>query len=549
MLSLPFVHDVGAAEPPSAEGKVAAAATDNADATRAAMEIMAQGGSAADGAIAAALVLGVTSPTGSGIGGGGFALVYSAHDKTTTVADFRETAPRGFDPEVFAKKRESRGVLVGVPGEPAGLEWLSRKLGRKTLAEDAASAVSLARRGFYVSHHTASAIGHFGEKIGRSPALSKDLVPNGNPLGFGARATRPDLARTLERFGVEGKRALYEGAIAQRIVEATKAQGGALDAKDLADYAVRERKPLTKTFGTRTVITMPAPSAGGLMLLETLGMLGADASSPTAKLGYGSSAYLHTVAEAMRFSLADRVRVVGDPDLDPDVPTKVDALLADARLAAAKARIFPDKTTKMASLVSREQGTSHIVVVDGDGNVVSLTTTINSPFGAAIVADGTGVLLNDELDDFSLPADVGPLAPPGLLPNRPRALARPVSSMTPTIVLEDGVPVLALGGSGGQRIATEVTQAALCRLVFARDPSACVSLPRMHVAMSGELFVERDVPEDVREGLKKRGEPVKDELPVAPAVQMISVSDARDPARRTLRAAADPRKGGLASAR
>jgi gamma-glutamyltranspeptidase/glutathione hydrolase len=121
--------------------------------------------------------------------------------------------------------------------------------------------------------------------------------------------------------------------------------------------------------------------------------------------------------------------------------------------------------------------------------------------------------------------------------------------MTPTIVLEDGVPVLALGGSGGQRIATEVTQAALCRLVFARDPSACVSLPRMHVAMSGELFVERDVPEDVREGLKKRGEPVKDELPVAPAVQMISVSDARDPARRTLRAAADPRKGGLASAR
>jgi gamma-glutamyltranspeptidase/glutathione hydrolase len=549
LVALRLPSPARAAYPTPAEGTSFAASTDHSDATRAAMDVMGVGGNAVDGAIAAALVLGVVNPSASGFGGGGFAVVYSARDKRATVLDFRETAPRGLDVESIAGKRlgeRARGATVGVPGEPAGLELMSKRWAKRSLADDAAPAVALATRGFYVSRHLADATGWVLPRIKQSPELSATFAPTGSPIGYATLVRRPELGRTLARFGAEGKSAAYSGPVAQRIVDAVRASGGKMDLVDLADYTVRERAPLTRTIDGKTIVTMPAPSAGGLMLLETLGMHGASPSSGLAQHGNGSSAYFHVLAETMRGALADRIRFATDPDLEPAVDRKYDAALAPAQLAARKAKIDLQKTRPAPEWKTQEHGTSHLVTWDYEGNVVSLTTTVNGPFGAQVVAGDTGILLNNELDDFSTAEDIQGFGVVGLGPNRPRPRARPVSSMTPVIVLDNGVPVLALGGSGGQRIATGVTQGALCRLVFGLDPSACVSQPRVHVTTNA-LFVDPEIAPDVRAGLEARGETLKDES-FHPALEMIAL-DTKAPGKPRLLAASDPRKGGFAAAR
>lgn len=554
------VFPSAASYPPSAEGTTAAASTDHSDATRAALDVMANGGNAIDGAIAAALALGVVNPSASGIGGGGFALVYSVHEKKVSVFDFRETAPSTFSTPVLwpPKKPDDvprdkfgwtgpRGGSVGVPGELAGLELLSRRYGKKSLVDDAAPAVSLAQNGFFLGKHTADLLEPFQARLSTQPSLAASFLPGGKPAAFMSRVRRPELAQTLVRFGREGKKPFYEGDIAQKIVEAARAAGSTLTREDVAGYQVQERKPLTRTVDGRTIFTMPAPSAGGLMLLETLSMFGASKSSALAAMGFGSSAYLHTVAEAMRGAIADRARLAGDPDLDPNVEKAYAAALEPAQIAARKKRIDPNKTHAPVEFKTKEQGTSHLVVTDPAGNVVSLTTTVNGPFGASIVAGDTGMLLNNELDDFTSEADAKAFGLNDGGPNRPRARARPVSSMTPAIVFENDVPILAVGGSGGPRIATGVTQATLARLLFDLDPNACVSHPRVHTSGS-TLFVEPEIAADVRDGLAKRGETVKEEPWVGSAMQMITWTRAAD-GRVKILAASDPRKAGFAAAR
>lgn len=544
-----------AAYPPSAEGGSVAVATDHADATRAAMEMLSKGGNAVDGAVAAALVLGVVNPTASGIGGGGFALVWSAKDKKVAAFDFRETAPARYDGAALYPKPKPgepprdrwafagpRGVVVGVPGELAGLELLNRRYGKKSLADDAAPAVLLAQNGFLLGRHTADVIAKVKGRIANVPALSSTFMPNGAPAQFGVRIKRPELAGTLARFGALGKRSFYEGDTAQKIVDAVAGAGGTMTREDLAGYQVKERVPLSRTVDGRTIYTMPAPSAGGLMLLEALSMYGASKQSALASMGFGSSEYLHTIAEVMRGAFSDRARGAGDPDLDPAVEKAYEAALDPAQLAARRAKIQPMKTRAPTEFKTREQGTSHLVVVDAEGNVVSLTTTVNGPFGASIVAGDTGILLNNELEDFSSPDDVKAYGLEGGGPNRPRPRARPVSSMTPTIVVESGAPILALGGSGGTRIATGATQAALARLVFELDPNACVASPRIHV-QGADLYVDREIANDVLWSLTARGETVKEEPFQGSAIQLVAWQRGR------VLAAADPRKAGLAMAR
>jgi gamma-glutamyltranspeptidase/glutathione hydrolase len=556
-----FPSASSAAYPPSAEGQTAAAATDHSDATRAALDVMAGGGNAVDGAIAAALALGVVNPSASGIGGGGFALVYTAADGKVSAFDFRETAPASFSSDVlWPPKKPSdpppkdrfgwtgpRGGSVGVPGEPAGLELLSQKFGKRSLADDAAPAAALAQNGFYVSKHAAETGALVKERVQTMPSLASTFLPGGNPVHLAARVRRPELATTLLRYGASGKKSIYEGATAQKIVDSVRGAGGTMTREDLAAYAVKERAPLTRTVDGRTIHTMPAPSAGGLMLLEALSMYGASRSSALVPLGFGSSAYVHTVAEVMRGAFSDRARFAGDPDLDPSVDKAYAAALEPAQLAARRGRIDPNKTHAPVDFKTRELGTSHLVVTDTAGNVVSLTTTVNGPFGASIVAGDTGILLNNELDDFTSADDAKTFGLTDGGPNRPRPRARPVSSMTPTIVIENGQPILALGGSGGPRIATASTQAALARLVFGLDPAACVSHPRVHT-QGTTLFVDADMVADVRESLRLRGENVKDEPFTGPAVQMIAWQRTPNAPPRIL-AAADPRKGGLAAAR
>ena len=542
---------------PAAEGTHVAVATDNGEATQAALGTLATGGNAVDAAITAALTMGVVNPVSSGLGGGGFALVYLAKDHRTVALDFRETSPVGLVAgEIVqragartggAEDAAKRGVSVGVPGEPAGLERLSKSYGRRSLADDAAPAVKLARQGFLVSRYMADMVWLMRERVVVSQELSSLLLPGTAPTRFRAPMVRPELARTIERFGAEGARIFYEGDIGAKLVRSVQAAGGQLGAADLAAYKVVERAPLSRTVDGRTIVTVPAPSAGGLMVLEVLSMFGTNGSSPLHAMGFGSSAYLHTVAEAMRGAVADRVRIAGDPDADTAVDAGMAHALEPKQLAARSARITLTRTHAAPEFRTREEGTTHILVADAEGNVVSLTSSINAPFGARIVADDTGILMNDELDDFSTPDDIAGFGVVGLGPNLPRSGVRPVSSMAPTIVLENGEPILALGGSGGGRIATGVTQAALGRLVFGLDPGACVSAPRIHVnGSSRELLVDPELPEDVRAGLRGHGETLKNETYLRSSMNMM----AWDRSGSTVRilAASDPRKGGMSAA-
>lgn len=513
----------------------------------AALEAMGQGGNAIDGAIAAALVLGVASPSGSGLGGGGFALVYSARDKKVTAVDFRETAPAALDAEkLTSTKGPGRGAAVGVPGEPAGLEWLQKRFAKRSLADDAKRAVTLAEDGVYVSRHLADMTQKSGARMAPGTELGLALLPLGRPVPFASKIRRPDLAATLKAYGREGSKVIYTGKSAELIAKTVKDAGGTMTAEDLANYKVVERAPLMRLVEGKTVYTMPAPSAGGLMLLEAMLMHGTGPTSALATAGMGSSGYYHLLAETMRGAIADRARLAGDPLVVPDVDTAFARALEPAQLAARKARIDANKTLAPTDFQTREQGTSHLIVADKEGNVVALTTTVNAAFGSGLTVRGTGILLNDELDDFSSADDVRGFGVIGLGPNRPQPKARPVSSMTPTIITDGSGPILAVGGSGGTRIATGVTQAVLARFLWNVDPMTAISMPRFHVGQGSGILVERDIPDEVRKGLEARGErPVPENGGCA--IHMVAFE--RDGGQTRILAGADPRKGGFAAAR
>jgi gamma-glutamyltranspeptidase/glutathione hydrolase len=514
-----------------------AVAAENAISAKAAMSVLQRGGSAVDAAIAASAMLGLTAPVSSGIGGGGFALVYDAREKSFTFLDYREVAPKRFDAAIHRSKEP--GVRIGVPGDTAGLVELHRRFGTKTLAEDLTPAADAAEHGFFVTKHLAEML-RFRSNYLTSAPFAAIFAPRGAPAEEQQRIENPALGATLRRVGAEGTRAFYEGAVPLELVEVARAAGSTLEISDFADYRVAVREPLRRAWEGYEVVTAPPPSAGGLLLLETLGLFSA---AELLKLGWQSADYTHMLAEAMRGAMADRVRAVGDPAFYPD---KTAELLAPKRLAARRARIDVDRTHAPQLFDLHEPGTTHVVVADDKGNVVTLTSTVNSPFGSGVVAPKSGVLLNDELSDFTEP---GLAAVFGALPdpNAPRAGARPVSSMSPTIVMRDGAPVLALGGSGGLRIGGNVTQVLLCRLAFAKDSQACVDAPRFFTPPVGPALAynaDQAPPAAVSLVLAEKGEQIRIlPGPDGTAVQMISVE--RSAGAVTLRAAADPRKGGV----
>jgi gamma-glutamyltranspeptidase/glutathione hydrolase len=346
--------------------------------------------------------------------------------------------------------------------------------------------------------------------------------------------TNPKLAKTLARLKNEGPRAIYEGAIAEDVVAAAGANGGALSREDLSEYRVRERAPLVVPWEGLEVVTMPPPSAGGLMVAETLGLF---SRAELERAGIGTAHGMHLLAEAMRGAMADRACCVGDPDFVNVEPQK---LLAPERLAKRKKLIAADRTHLVQRFLESTNGTHHLVVADARGNVVSLSTTVNSPFGADITAEKSGIVLNDELDDFTANADAKRLGVKGN-PNAARPGARPVSSMTPTIVLRGGRPVLALGGSGGTSIAPNVTQVLLASLVTGLTPEAAVSAPRFRLAAKdATLLLDEGFGEAVRAELRWRGEIVNANPNTSASVQLLRWDDGR------LSGAADPRKRGLA---
>jgi gamma-glutamyltranspeptidase/glutathione hydrolase len=550
---IPFVASVSLAAaapaPPAQPAQAARASegvsTENRQATRAAMSVLAAGGNAVDAAVTAALVAGVASPRSSGLGGGGFALVYLAAERSCKILDFREVAPRALDAVAFERRpfpEAERGRLVGVPGEPLGLHELHRRYGKRAWRDVVAPAERIAQNGFVVEAHLAevltgpSSFGSSAALLKRNPELASVYFPGGKPALAGARLTNPRLARTLGRFKNEGPRAIYEGEIASDIVASARALGGAVALEDLAAYTVSERAPLVARWEGYEVQTMPPPSAGGLMLAQTLGMF---SKRELETLGTGTLG-VHLLAEAMRASSADRSCCVGDPAF---VPVDVQKLLAPEALARKKRALSADRTHLVRRFVESLHGTHHIVTTDRAGNVVALTTTVNSSFGADAAAEKSGIVLNDELDDFTSNADAQKLGVKDN-PNPPRAGAKPVSSMSPTIVFRDGRPVLAIGGSGGTTIPQNVFQVMASVLVRSTPAQAAVTERRFSLAArDATLVVEPEFTEAERADLVWRGEILRASQRVPLAVQLLAWGE------RGLEGGADPRKHGLAVVR
>jgi gamma-glutamyltranspeptidase/glutathione hydrolase len=515
-------------------------ATESRLATDAGLAVLESGGSAADAAITAALVAGVVAPSSSGLGGGGFALVRTS-DGRVVALDFRETAPAVLDVAAFERRPlppEERGKLVGVPGEVLGLAELSRRFGKKPWAELVEPARKLAADGFAVEPHLAGVLAEKGnEAYRRMPSIDQVYFPGGKPVRAGTRVKHPRLAATLARLATEGPRAMYEGAIPEDLARAAQRAGGTLTAADFRSYRVKERTPLRFEWEGQEIFTMPPPSAGGLMLAE---VLGSHTREELSKLGAQTALGVHVVAETMRGAIADRALYVADPDA---LPIDVSPLIAPARLAARKARMDPEQTRPVRAQIAEDRGTHFIATADADGSVVALTTTINGPFGPELEGEQSGIVLNDELDDFtSLKSSSGlEVRHP---PNRPRASVRPVSSMAPTIVVERGRPKLVIGGSGGTAIPSNVTQVLIAVLVHGKTPAQALALPRYRPRTdpTETLFIEKGFPSALRPELERRGELVHENASKS-AVQLLWFTE------RGVVGAADTRKSGVARVR
>jgi gamma-glutamyltranspeptidase/glutathione hydrolase len=453
----------------SAASTRGAIATAHPLASEAGAAVLRAGGNAADAAVAAAFALSVVENQSSGIGGGGFALVYDAKTRKVHAIDFREVAPLRSRPDMFVKDGVPQprlsldgGLAVAVPGAVRGYSELARRFGTRPLAELVAPAAVLAEKGFQVGRAYADAAAQRLGCLAADEAAAREFLTTGAdgkpaPLLPGARLVRRDLARTLRAVGKAGPDAFYRGPMAERIVEAVRARGGLLSMEDLARYAVRDRAPVEGRYRGRRLVSFPPPSAGGVIVIALLQAL--EGEDPRAG-GYRPERFLHAMIEIEKRLYAGR-GAFADPDFAPSVAARVEELLSPRAAAALRAEVGERATpADEISTVREAPHTTHISVVDAAGNAVALTTTVNYWFGSCVVVPGTGILMNDEMDDF----DVAPGVPNayGLVGsglNAPEPRKVPVSSMAPTLLFDASDRLeLVVGSPGGSTIPTTVAQ-------------------------------------------------------------------------------------------
>jgi len=472
-------------------------------ASEAGAAVLRTGGNAADAAVAAAFALSVVEPQSSGLGGGGFAVVYRARDRSVHVLDFRETAPAAAAPDMFLRdgKHDPRlsqdgGLAVATPGAVRGYAEIARRFGSRPLAALVAPAVRLAERGFAVGPvYAEKARERFACLAARS-AAAREFLPageDGRPRvpEPGWRLVRRDLARTLTAIGRRGPAAFHEGALAVRIAAAARADGGVLEERDLSAYAPVDRAPLEGRYRGRRVVSVPPPSAGGAILIGLLQAL--EGEDPRAG-GYRPERFLHAMIEAEKRLFAWRAGPFGDPAFAPGATAAAERLVSPEFAAALRASIGERATPSAAIPAPGDAGsTSHLSVVDGEGNAVALTTTVNASFGSCVVVPGTGIVLNDEMDDFA----AAPGAPnlfglTGGEANAPRPGKRPLSSMAPALVFApDGRLELAVGASGGSRIPTAVAQVVVHVVDDGLRLDQALAAPRIHHQLwPDEVMVE-----------------------------------------------------------
>jgi gamma-glutamyltranspeptidase/glutathione hydrolase len=492
-------------------------------AARIGADILRQGGNAVDAAVAAGFAMAVTYPRAGNIGGGGFMVIHLADRNEEIAIDYRETAPGATTRDIFldgdgkpdiAKSRDS-ALSIGVPGTVAGFALALENYGsgRFTLAQLLKPSIELARDGFVLTDDMADTLPEAHEKrLKRWPASAKIFSrQDGTSLREGDTLVQPDLAATLSAIAEQGPRGFYEGPVAERLIKTISEAGGIMTREDLRSYQPVIRTPVHGNYRGYEIVSMPLPSSGGTVLLETSNIL---EGYPLSDLKQGSPASLHLLIEAMKRAYADRARYLGDPAF-VNAPTNI--LLAKNYAAKQRASIDADHATAAADVASalppREgSNTTHYSIVDRSGNAVSNTYTLNFPYGVGLVADGTGVLLNNELDDFTAaPGASNAFGLVGYEPNLPGPGKRPLSSMSPTIVLKDGKPVLLTGTPGGSRIISAVLQVIVNVLDYHMDVAAAVAAPRLHHQWLPDVVrVEKGFSDDTLAALKAKGHQIAD---------------------------------------
>jgi len=528
--------------------------TDATDATRVGAAVLAKGGNAVDAAVATAFALAVVFPAAGNLGGGGF-LVYQGADGERAALDFREAAPAGasrdmyLDPKTGEPTRASiDGHLAsGVPGSVAGLWAAHQKYGTVPWKDLVAPAIALARDGFVVDAALAESLASpRRERMKKYPATARLLFPGDKPWAEGQTVKIPELAETLERIADKGPDGFYKGKTARLIAAEMKRGKGLITAKDLANYEAKWRAPVVFEYRGHQVVSMPPPSSGGLVLGLMANIVEQD---DLAALGWHSAPWVHLVAEAMRRAYALRNAYLGDPDFI-DIPT--DKFLAEEQAASYRKLIKLDRATRSEEIDigvgSDREGThtTHFSVVDGAGNAVALTTTLNTSYGSGVTVTGAGFLLNNEMDDFA--AAPGKPNAYGLVQGEANAIApgkRMLSSMTPTVVSDsDGKVVLVAGAAGGPTITTATFQIMLAVIDHGMNAVEAIGAPRIHNQHLPDrmLYEDGGFAAPVVERLKELGHNMTPApWPMADAAVIVRDGD-------TWQGGAEPREGGALAA-
>ncbi|HXF75165.1 MAG TPA: gamma-glutamyltransferase [Methylomirabilota bacterium] len=516
---------------------------DSEQATEAGMAILARGGNAVDAAIATALALSVVDQASSGLGGGGFMVIYRAQEKKAFALDFRETAPAASRRELYLKDGKPLASLsltgalaVAVPGEVAGLYEAHKRFGTLPMAVLAAPAIKLAAQGFEVDGAMRVAIERQQANMKRFADLGRIFLPGGEVPREGSVIRQPQLAETLKAIAEKGPGVFYRGWIAEAIVALIKREGGVMSLDDLKGYRAVWREPLSGTYRNHTVIAMPPPSSGGVAMLSMLNVLEGFRLD---QYRHNSAAYLQLLAEAMKHAFADRAHFLGDPDF-VHVPVRK---LTDKNYARwVRSRISPEKTYPPSfygyyRYHAEKGGTTHFSVIDRFGNAVSCTQSVNTRFGSKLLEPRTGIVLNNEMDDFAIHAETGNVY--GLIGNEANALAakkRPLSSMSPTIILKGGRAELIVGAAGGPRIISATLQTVLNILDFHMPVKAAVEAARIHHQwLPDRLNVEPNIGAEEKKSLAERGHALREQSALG-VVQAITVSGSK------ANGAVDPRK-------
>lgn len=485
------------------------AATAHPAATAAAVKMLDQGGNAVDAAVAAAFTLAVVAPYHSGVGGGGVAVVHDHAKGEERFLDFREVAPKAATRDMFVRDghlvpelSSDGGLAAGVPGAVAGYLELHATYGKLKLKDVLAPAIAAARHGYWVTPMFREVVTIRRKCVAGDADLAAQVLPGGEPVPVGTVLKNPDLARLLEQLVAKGPKAFYEGAVAKAVADSLRARGGVMAVEDLRDYRPQWRAPATGSFRGHRVVSAGPPSAGGVAMLEVLGVM--ERAFPDG-VPYRDPTGLHVLAEAMRRAYYDRWKYLGDPSF-VDVP--VGMLVGGEHLDALAKDIDRAKATPSAKLLglsapdggalpsepppAMQKHTSHLSVVDREGNAVGLTTTVNGYFGSCVLAKGWGFVLNDQMDDFTAQPMVA--NHDGLMNGENNTIApgkRPLTSMTPTLVFQKDRPrdvMLVAGSNGGSTIPTTVAQIVLNVVDAKMDLERAVALGRLHHQMLPDLL-------------------------------------------------------------